>query len=83
MLGFSFSDKELMLLLETLRESVKHRANPDYILLPTKAAGQVEQFRLREDFGVQVISYEPSERHPEILEFVNYLISQMDPSEAS
>ena len=86
MLGFSFSDKELMLLLETLRESLKHRANPDYILLPRKAAGQVERFRLREDFGVQVISYDPSDGHPEILNFVNYLLSQMEPppvSEAS
>ena len=77
MLGFSFSDRELMLLLESLRESLKHRNNPDFIFLPADSAGKVEARRLREDFGIQVISYEPSEGHPEVLQFVNFLISQI------
>lgn len=78
MLGFSFSDRELMLLLETLRESLKHRNNPDFIFLPADSAGRVEARRLREDFGIQVIPYEPSEGHPEVLQFINFLISQID-----
>ncbi len=81
MMGFSFSDRELLLLLETIRESLKHRATPDFILLPERSAGQVEMFRLREDFGVQVIPYAASEGHPEVLEFVNYLVAQIKPDQ--
>lgn len=76
MLGFSFADRELILLLETLRESLKHRNNPDFIFLPAASAGKVEARRLREDFGIQVIPYEPSDGHPEVLQFVNFLIAE-------
>jgi hypothetical protein len=78
MLGFSGSDKELLLVLEESRESLKYRSNPDFILLPRASAGPVETRRLREDFGVQVIPYDPSDAtHPEVLEFVNELIQHV------
>jgi hypothetical protein len=73
MLGFSFSDPELRLLLEEHRESLKSRAHPDYIFLPRDSVRSLETRRLREDFGVQVIPYEPTPGHPEVLEFINYL----------
>lgn len=73
MLGFSFKDRELTLLLESLRDSLKHRSSPDYVFLPTTEVGAVEARRLREDFGIQVIKYEPTENHPELLQFVNAL----------
>lgn len=72
-LGFSFGDPELRLLLEQHRVSLKHRSHPDYILLPTGSANSIEQRRLREDFGLQVITYEATEGHPEIHTFVSYL----------
>jgi hypothetical protein len=77
MLGFSFSDPELLLLLGDLRESLKHQAHPDYIFLPVTSAGEVEARRLRDDFGVQVIPYTASSDHKEILELIEYLITQM------
>jgi len=77
MLGFSFADRELMLLLESLRESLKHLSYPDYIFLPKDSVGSVEMRRWREDFGVQVIPYEPSHGHPEVLQFINFLISHV------
>jgi hypothetical protein len=81
MLGFSLKDRELILLLEAMRESLKRRSHPDYIFLPEDAAGSVERFRLKEDFGVHVIPYKPSRGHPEVLEFVNHLVSQVEGSE--
>lgn len=78
MLGFSFTDRELMLLLESLRESLKHQSYPDYIFLPKDSAGSVEMHRLREDFGIQVIPYKPSDGHPEVLQFINFLVSQKE-----
>jgi hypothetical protein len=77
MLGFSFADPELRLLLETHREALKHRTNPDYMFLPRDSVGPVEMRRLREDFGLQVIAYDPSADHREVLEFVRYLASQV------
>jgi hypothetical protein len=56
MLGFSFADPELRLLLEEHRESLKNRAHPDYIFLARDAISSVEARRLREDFGVQTDS---------------------------
>jgi hypothetical protein len=76
MLGFSFSDPELRLLLEELRESLKHRSYPDYMYLPRETAGSVEARRLREDFGVEVVPYDPTPGHPEVLELINFLIAQ-------
>lgn len=77
MLGFSFSDPELKLLLEELRESLKHQSQPDFLFLPNNKIGDVEVRRLREDYGIHVISYTPSLGHPELLELVEFLINQM------
>lgn len=76
MLGFSFADLELRLLLEELRESLKHLSHPDYIYLPGVSVGSVETRRLREDFGVEVIPYDATPGHPEVLEFISFLIAQ-------
>jgi hypothetical protein len=77
MLGFSFSDRELTLMLESLRVSLKSQSSPDYIFLPDVAAGEVESRRFREDFGVEVIPFRPTKGYPEVLELVNYLVSQV------
>jgi hypothetical protein len=78
-IGFSFSDPELRLLLEQHRESLKHRSSPDFILLAADACSDVEKRRLREDFGLQVLPYEPSPGHPEVHAFVSYLADLADP----
>jgi hypothetical protein len=79
MLGFSFSDRELTLMLETLRVSLKSQSSPDYIFLTEEAAGEVESRRFREDFGVEVISYKPTKGYPEVLQLINFLISKVGP----
>lgn len=67
-----------MLLLESLRESLKHRSSPDFVFLQSGEVGNVEAKRLREDFGVQIIKYNPSPGHPELSEFVSALVSATD-----
>jgi hypothetical protein len=76
MVGFSLSDREIIYLLETIRESLKHPSDPDYIFLPNDSAGSLELRRWREDFGVQAICYEATPGHPEVLEFVKFLTEQ-------
>jgi hypothetical protein len=73
MLGFSASDREIMLLLESIRESLKRQTSPDYIFLSENSAGKVQRRRLREDFGIEVIPYSASPDHRELKELVDYL----------
>ena len=77
MLGFSLDDPELRLLLETHRESLKYRSSPDFLFLPESGANDIQRGRLREDFGVQVISYEPSNGHSEVPELINRLVGEL------
>ena len=79
MVGFSFSDRELTLMLETLRVSLKSQSSPDYIFLPEDAAGEVESRRFREDFGVEVIPFKATKGYPEVLQLINFLISKVGP----
>ena len=76
MLGFSFSDPEISILTESLRESLGKRSSPDYIVLPKGQKKQLEKKRLEEDFGLQVIEYEPepNSNHPELLQLVERLV---------
>lgn len=77
MVGFSASDREIMLLLESIRHALKDRSNPDFIFLSDESTGTVERRRLREDFGIQVISYSPSPGHPEVVELSRELCRQV------
>jgi hypothetical protein len=61
MLGFSFSDPEVTLVLQALREAFKERSNPDYIVLRKGFKKKIERARLQKDFGLEVIEYEPSD----------------------
>jgi NAD-dependent SIR2 family protein deacetylase len=79
MVGFSFSDRELTLMLETLRVSLKNQSSPDYIFLPEADAGEVESRRFREDFGVEVIPFKPTKGYPEVLQLIEFLISKVGP----
>ncbi len=73
MLGFSNSDPEVTMVLHTLREGFRERSSPDYIVLRKGVKGSVEKRRLSQDFGLEVIEYEPSEGDTELLELVDYL----------
>ena len=73
MLGFSFTDPELILFTEAMRDSLKYRSSPDYIFLPKGSKEEVEKKRLRDDFGIEAIEYRPSPDHREVLELLRYL----------
>ena len=75
MLGFSFDDPEIRLLMESLRESLKYGSQPDYIVIERDKKGQVELRRWREDFGLEAIEYDPSPGHGEVLKLVEHLAS--------
>ena len=73
MMGFSNSDPEVTMVLQTLREGFRERSSPDYIVLRKGIKGSVERKRLSQDFGLEVIEYEPSEGDTELCDLVDYL----------
>ncbi len=83
MIGFSFSDRELTLLFESIRDSLKYRTHPDYIFLAEGETGPVEARRWREDFGLEVIPYTLSDpSRPEVWQFVEALATHVPPEAA-
>ena len=73
MLGFSFDDPELRLLMESLRDSMKYDSEPDYILLKRGEIRRVELRRWRDDFGLEAIEYDASPDYREVLELIEHL----------
>jgi hypothetical protein len=76
MLGFSYSDPELTLLSESLREYFDDRSMPDFIVLRKGKRLKVEKMRLRSDFGLEVLEYEDQS---EILDLINILAQHANP----
>ncbi|MCP4303732.1 MAG: SIR2 family protein [bacterium] len=76
MLGFSVDDYELRSLLEMLRQSLKDGNAPDYALMPADSSS-VAARRLRDDFGVEIIGYEPADdSHAELIDFLEALSAE-------
>jgi hypothetical protein len=76
MIGFSFADPELRVLLEFLRDALKKQNQPDFIFLSEGSIGPLQKERMRNDFGVEVITYKSTPEHPELLELINFLVEK-------
>lgn len=70
MVGFSFSDPDIT---DVIAEGAEGSGKGDFIVLPKGKKDRIEMRRLRNNFGVQVIEYEPTDGHPEVRELVDYL----------
>jgi hypothetical protein len=68
MIGFSFSDPDLISILDSVRP---YRSG--FLVLPSGERGPVEKRYLLEYLGIEVIEYKPTPGHPELLELVDYL----------
>lgn len=72
LLGFSPSDLELTILLDTLRDSLKYDTTPDYIFLSNKTdPGKIKEFQER--YKIKVIPFESSNGEADMYSFVNSL----------
>jgi hypothetical protein len=76
MIGFSPTDRELTMLLDTLRQNLRDDASPDYIFLPSDLAESKEALKFKETYNIEVISYDPSKGDAAMLEFLDYLAAQ-------
>jgi len=81
-LGFSLTDPDLTLLLDEIMEVSAGNLTENFALLDSRRASPTTQNRLVKDFHVRVIPYEPTtEYHPEVKDFLNQLLIEVQKSE--
>jgi hypothetical protein len=77
-LGFSMTDRELLLLLEGLNEIFDGHTPTHYALMDVRDTLPTEQELFEENFSVKVIPYTPSAvNHPEVKSFLIELLEKM------
>jgi hypothetical protein len=73
-LGFSLTDREIILLLDELRNAFKGYTGKHYALISTEGVGNIERRRFERDYNIHIIPYTPSaEDHPEVKAFLSKL----------
>ncbi len=70
-LGFSFSDPHMDFILKFIREIYGGLSNPHYALMSNLS--RVEKEILQNKYDLNVISYQSTDNHPEVLEFLQLL----------
>jgi hypothetical protein len=79
LMGFSLNDEEILLHLGAIRESLKHEAFPDYILLKAGSLTSIEETRFRNDYGLEVIYYPSGKNHEGLAAVLSELVKQVSP----
>lgn len=76
-LGYGLADPDLMLVLDTLREHFRGHTGTHYALMAEDRAPAFKRNRLEKDHGIRVLSYPPTDGHPEVQQFLESLASQV------
>jgi hypothetical protein len=76
-LGFSLNDYDLKFFLEELRYAFGPTNIPHFALLPTDRVDELALRHLRDNYGIEVISYTASESHPQVEQFAKLVIDQV------
>ena len=72
-LGVSLTDPETKLLLTHLHDAFAGSGQYHFALVSTKEFNKTVANHWRTDFKVQCLQYEPTDKHPEVLEFIKKL----------
>lgn len=82
-LGFSLTDPDLRLTLDTLHGIFGGHTSSHYALMPSGEAGSIVSRRFQKDNNITVIPYKPSsDSHPEVAEFLSMLRRVLDRRQA-
>ena len=76
-LGYGLADPDLMLVLDALREHFRDHTATHYALMPEDRAPAFKRDRWEKDHGIRVLSYPPTDGHPEVQQFLESLASQV------
>ncbi|WP_113923490.1 SIR2 family protein [Cognataquiflexum aquatile] len=76
-LGTSLNDPELKLLLSYIHSSFHGGGPLHYALIADDQINKIEAESWRKNFNIQIIPYNSSDKHKEVDDFVNFLISKV------
>ena len=77
-MGFSMKDQDLELYLADQQFALDKADLPHFALLPESEATSLKQRHLRDNYGIQVITYNPScSAHPEVEFFAKLLVDHI------
>ena len=70
-LGFSLTDPDFRLTLDSCRAAFSGHTVNHYALMPESEAGPIHKRRFEKDYGITILTYKPSTHlHPEVAQFV-------------
>ena len=79
-IGFSMSDREVMMHVERLRHRMNYESAPHYALLQKGSVSVTEASALRRDVGIEIIEYPSSKSHSAIDRVLAEMIKFADES---
>jgi len=74
-LGYGLADPDLMLVLDALREHFRGHTGTHFALMPEDRALAFKCKRWEKDHGIRVLTYPPTDGHPEVAQFLESLAS--------
>jgi SIR2-like domain len=73
--GFSLKDPDLQLVLDNVSSIYRHHTINHYALLPAQEVSPVSIRSFQRDYGITVVQYLATNRHPEVQRFLSALAS--------
>jgi hypothetical protein len=77
--GCSLRDPDIKFFLEESRQAFGLGSSPHYAVLPRTEIDDVRRSHYQENFGIHILTYEPSAGHPEVEAFVRKAVDVVPP----
>ena len=78
-IGCSLRDPDIKYFLEESKKAFELGPSPHYAILPRTEIDDIRRTHFRENFGIHILTYEPSSGHPEIQDFVHKVVDVLPP----
>lgn len=76
--GYGLGDPDLLLLLDELRQHFADYTTQHYALMPEGSVPNFKRGRFEKDYGIRILTYSPTEGHPEVSGFLQALAEQVE-----
>lgn len=78
-IGCSLRDPDIKYFLDESRQAFGIGATPHYALLPRTDTDEVRKDHFRDNFGIHILTYQPTDGHPEVATFVRRVVDILPP----
>ena len=72
--GFSLSDREIMLHLSKLRHQMNYFSQPNFALVSDQDVNEVEDGEFRQSYGIETIRYSAASNHKQLRQLINRMV---------